>query len=591
MSGGKSRQRRSQVNAGNAPAAVAAVHSRCGPSLTTVEDIKGATGKRRVPSRGILAHPIRGATLPIVTTARTRSGAGLELHAPLEPGFAKILTAEARRFLTTLARASELRRQELLARRVARQRRLDAGERPDFLPETRSVREAEWTVAQIPHDLLDRRVEITGPVDRKMVINALNSGARVYMADFEDSHAPTWRATIEGQINLRDAVAGKITYASPEGKAYALGPSPATLMVRPRGWHLDEKHVTVDGHPISASLFDFGLFFFHNAAALTAKGTGPYFYLPKLESHLEARLWNDVFNLAQDELGIPRGTIRATVLIETILAAFEMDEILYELKDHSAGLNCGRWDYIFSFIKKFRNRPDCVLPDRARVTMDRHFLKSYVDLLIRTCHRRRAHAMGGMAAQIPIKPDPAANEAALQKVRQDKLREVRAGHDGTWVAHPGLVPVAAQVFDASMPGPNQLHVSRDDVRVTAADLLTVPDGEITETGLRTNVDIGIQYLESWLRGVGCVPIYNLMEDAATAEISRSQVWQWIHHGARLADGRVVTERLVEQVIHVLVPTESLAAEVFAQLTTGAEFAEFLTLLAYEHLLLAYEHLE
>jgi len=521
--------------------------------------------------------------LPIVTTARTRSGAGLELHAPLEPGFARILTAEARRFLTTLARASELRRQELLARRVARQRRLDAGERPDFLPETRSVREAEWTVAPIPHDLLDRRVEITGPVDRKMVINALNSGARVYMADFEDSHAPTWRATIEGQINLRDAVAGTISYASPEGKAYALGPSPATLMVRPRGWHLDEKHVTVDGHPISASLFDFGLFFFHNAAALTAMGTGPYFYLPKLESHLEARLWNDVFNLAQDELGIPRGTIRATVLIETILAAFEMDEILYELKDHSAGLNCGRWDYIFSFIKKFRNRPDCVLPDRGRVTMDRHFLKSYVDLLIRTCHRRRAHAMGGMAAQIPIKHDPAANQAALEKVRQDKLREVRAGHDGTWVAHPGLVPVAAQVFDASMPGPNQLHVARDDVRVTAADLLTVPDGEITETGLRTNVDIGIQYLESWLRGVGCVPIYNLMEDAATAEISRSQVWQWIHHGARLADGRVVTERLVEQVIHVLVPTESLAAEVFAQLTTGAEFPEFLTLLAYEHL--------
>ena len=512
------------------------------------------------------------------------------MHAPLEPGFGEILTTEARRFLTTLARASELRRQELLAHRVARQRRLDAGERPDFLPETRSVREADWTVAPIPADLLDRRVEITGPVDRKMVINALNSGAQVYMADFEDSHAPTWRATIEGQINLRDAVAGTISYASPEGKPYALGPSPATLMVRPRGWHLDEKHVTVDGRPISASLFDFGLFFFHNAAALIAKGTGPYFYLPKLESHLEARLWNDVFNLAQDELGIPRGTIRATVLIETILAAFEMDEILYELKDHSAGLNCGRWDYIFSFIKKFRNRSDCVLPDRARVTMDRHFLKSYVDLLIQTCHRRRAHAMGGMAAQIPIKHDPAANEAALEKVRQDKLREVRAGHDGTWVAHPGLVPVAAQVFDASMPGPNQLHVARDDVRVTAADMLTVPDGEITETGLRTNVDIGIQYLESWLRGVGCVPIYNLMEDAATAEISRSQVWQWVRHGARLSDGRAVTRDLVESIIaqemeerHLKGGKFELAAEVFAQLMTGAEFPEFLTLLAYEHL--------
>ena len=525
-----------------------------------------------------------------MTTARTTSGAGLEVHAPLEPGFGEILTTEARRFLTTLARASELRRQELLAHRVARQRRLDAGERPDFLPETRSVREADWTVAPIPADLLDRRVEITGPVDRKMVINALNSGAQVYMADFEDSHAPTWRATIEGQINLRDAVAGTISYASPEGKPYALGPSPATLMVRPRGWHLDEKHVTVDGRPISASLFDFGLFFFHNAAALIAKGTGPYFYLPKLESHLEARLWNDVFNLAQDELGIPRGTIRATVLIETILAAFEMDEILYELKDHSAGLNCGRWDYIFSFIKKFRNRSDCVLPDRARVTMDRHFLKSYVDLLIQTCHRRRAHAMGGMAAQIPIKHDPAANEAALEKVRQDKLREVRAGHDGTWVAHPGLVPVAAQVFDASMPGPNQLHVARDDVRVTAADMLTVPDGEITETGLRTNVDIGIQYLESWLRGVGCVPIYNLMEDAATAEISRSQVWQWVRHGARLSDGRAVTRDLVESIIaqemeerHLKGGKFELAAEVFAQLMTGAEFPEFLTLLAYEHL--------
>jgi len=525
-----------------------------------------------------------------MTTARTTSGAGLEVHAPLEPGFGEILTTEARRFLTTLARASELRRQELLAHRVARQRRLDAGERPDFLPETRSVREADWTVAPIPADLLDRRVEITGPVDRKMVINALNSGAQVYMADFEDSHAPTWRATIEGQINLRDAVTGTISYASPEGKPYALGPSPATLMVRPRGWHLDEKHVTVDGRPISASLFDFGLFFFHNAAALTAKGTGPYFYLPKLESHLEARLWNDVFNLAQDQLGIPRGTIRATVLIETILAAFEMDEILYELKDHSAGLNCGRWDYIFSFIKKFRNRSDCVLPDRARVTMDRHFLKSYVDLLIQTCHRRRAHAMGGMAAQIPIKHDPAANEAALEKVRQDKLREVRAGHDGTWVAHPGLVPVAAQVFDASMPGPNQLHVARDDVRVTAADMLTVPDGEITETGLRTNVDIGIQYLESWLRGVGCVPIYNLMEDAATAEISRSQVWQWVRHGARLSDGRAVTRDLVESIIaqemderHLKGGKFELAAEVFAQLMTGAEFPEFLTLLAYEHL--------
>jgi malate synthase len=508
---------------------------------------------------------------------------GLEVLAPLEPGFAEILTAEARRFLTTLARAFEPRRQELLARRGERQRRLDAGELPDFLPDTRSIREATWTAAPIPADLTDRRVEITGPVDRKMIINALNSGAQVYMADFEDSHAPTWRATIEGQINLRDAVAGTISYASPEGKPYALGPSPATLMVRPRGWHLVEKHVTVDGRPIAAALFDFGLFFFHNAAALIAKGSGPYFYLPKLESHLEARLWNDAFNLAQDDLGIPRGTIRATVLIETILAAFEMDEILYELKDHSAGLNCGRWDYIFSFIKKFRQRPTFVLPDRGRVTMDRHFLKSYVDLLIRTCHRRRVHAMGGMAAQIPIKHDPAANEAALERVRQDKLREVRAGHDGTWVAHPGLVPVAAEVFDAAMPGANQLHVTRDDVRVTAADLLAVPEGDITEAGLRTNVDVGIQYLESWLRGLGCVPIYNLMEDAATAEISRSQVWQWARHGARLTDDRVVTTQLVREIMAEQFPAKGLASDLFERLMTGTEFPEFLTLLAYEHL--------
>jgi len=528
--------------------------------------------------------------MPIMTAAPTKSGAGLAVHAGLEAGFAEILTAGARRFLTTLARACEARRQELLARRVERQRHLEAGELPDFLPETRSVREAAWTVAPIPADLTDRRVEITGPVDRKMIINALNSGARVYMADFEDSNAPTWRNNLEGQMNLRDAVRGTIEFTSPEGKRYTLAPRTATLMVRPRGWHLDEKHVTVDGRPISAGLFDFGLFFFHNAAALIAKSTGggPYFYLPKLESHLEARLWNDVFNLAQDELGIPRGTIRATVLIETILAAFEMDEILYELKDHSAGLNCGRWDYIFSFIKKFRQRPDFVLPDRGRVTMDRHFLKSYVDLLIRTCHRRRIHAMGGMAAQIPIKHDPVANEAALERVRQDKLREVRAGHDGTWVAHPGLVRVAAEVFDASMRGANQLHVTRDDVRVTASDLLTVPEGDITEAGLRTNVDVGIQYLESWLRGLGCVPIYNLMEDAATAEISRSQVWQWLRHAARLADGRPVTKALVEQIIVTELQRFeggkfALAADLFRRISLGPELPEFLTGVAYEYL--------
>ncbi|HXM37062.1 MAG TPA: malate synthase A [Gemmatimonadales bacterium] len=517
------------------------------------------------------------------------TGTGIETLTPVTRAFAEILTAPALGFIADLARRFEPRRRELLARRAARQREFDAGRTPDFLESTADVRAADWRVAAIPPDLLDRRVEITGPVDRKMVINALNSGAQVYMADFEDSHSPTWRGTLEGQINLRDAVAGTIEFRSPEGKQYALHPRTATLMVRPRGWHLVERHVTVDGQVISASLFDFGLFFFHNARALIAKGSGPYFYLPKMESHLEARLWNDVFVAAQEALQIPRGTIRATVLIETIPAAFEMDEILYELRDHSAGLNCGRWDYIFSFIKKFRSWPDFVLPDRARVTMDRHFLKSYVDLLIRTCHRRGIHAMGGMAAQIPIKDDAAANAAALDKVRQDKLREVHAGHDGTWVAHPGLVPVAREAF-ASVAASHQLAVSREDVRVTAHDLLTVPDGDITEAGLRTNVDIGIQYLESWLRGVGCVPIYNLMEDAATAEISRSQVWQWVRHGARLTDGRVVTQDLVETITaeerkknKLTGGKFDLAAELFAQLMTGSEFPEFLTLVAYDHL--------
>src|SRR5213596_1161648 len=470
--------------------------------------------------------------------------ASIQVLQPAPPDCADVLRPAALEFLAELARRFEPVRRELLERRRARQREIDAGRLPDFLPETRHIRDRDWTVAPIRPDLLDRRVEITGPVDRKMMINAFNSGANVFMDDFEDSNAPTWENNVRGQQNLRDAVAGTISYVSPEGKRYALEARTATLMVRPRGWHLVEKHLLVDGRPISAALFDFGLAFFHNAKALIAKGTGPYFYLPKLESHLEARLWNDVFNLAQDELGISRGTIRATVLIETILAAFEMDEILYELKDHSAGLNCGRWDYIFSFIKKFRQRPDCVLPDRARVTMDRHFLKSYVDLLIQTCHRRRAHAMGGMAAQIPIKHDPAANEAALEKVRQDKLREVRAGHDGTWVAHPGLVPVAAEAFNTAMPGPHQLQVKREDVRVAARDLLLVPEGEITAAGLRTNIDVGVRYLAAWLGGSGCVPIYNLMEDAATAEISRSQVWQWLRHGAHLSNGQRITAPMI-----------------------------------------------
>lgn len=501
---------------------------------------------------------------------------------------AAILTADAREFLIRLSREFERRRQELLARRRARQQQIDAGECPDFLPDTAHIRHGKWKVAPIPHDLLDRRVEITGPVDRKMIINALNSGASVFMADFEDSNSPTWRNNIEGQANLRDAVRGIISYTSPEGKNYRLNPTVATLMVRPRGWHLEERHFTIDGKPISASLFDFGLFFFHNARQLIEKGTGPYFYLPKMESHLEARLWNDVFCFAQDELGIPRGTIRATVLIETILAAFEMDEILYELRDHSAGLNCGRWDYIFSFIKKFRNRPDFVLPDRSTVTMDKHFLKSYVDLLIQTCHRRGIHAMGGMAAQIPIKNDPEANEKALDKVRQDKLREVRAGHDGTWVAHPGLVAVAKEIFDTHMPQPNQIDQRQNDVRVTAKDLLTVPEGPITAEGLRWNIDVGLQYLESWLRGSGCVPIYNLMEDAATAEISRAQVWQWVRHAARLDDGRPVTKELVRAVIseqrNKLKGTRlAEAARLYDEMMTSSTFAEFLTLVAYDYI--------
>jgi len=500
----------------------------------------------------------------------------------------QVLTGEARAFVTKLAREFEPRRRELLSRRGICQKKIDAGEMPDFLPETAHIRAQDWTVAPIPQDLLDRRVEITGPVDRKMIINALNSGANVFMADFEDSNSPTWQNNLEGHINLRHAVAGTIRYTSPEGKSYELNHRVATLLVRPRGWHLTERHFLVDGEPISASLFDFGLYFFHNAARLIGKGTGPYFYLPKLESHLEARLWNDVFCFAQDELGIPRGTIRATVLIETILAAFEMDEILYELREHSSGLNCGRWDYIFSFIKKFRNHPGFVLPDRSTVTMDRAFLKSYVDLLIQTCHRRGIHAMGGMAAQIPIKNDPVANEKALDKVRQDKLREVHAGHDGTWVAHPGLVPIAKEVFDAHMKTPNQISRRRDDVSVKSQDLLAVPSGNITAEGLRWNIDVGLQYLESWLRGSGCVPIYNLMEDAATAEISRAQVWQWVKHGAKFSDGSPITGSLVRSVIaeqrgKLKGPRMVEAAEIFDRMTTSPNFPEFLTLEAYHYL--------
>jgi malate synthase len=508
-----------------------------------------------------------------------------------------ILSPEALTFLAELARAFNPRRLELLSRRRDRQREFDSGAKPDFLPETAPIREAAWRVAPIPADLMDRRVEITGPVERKMIINALNSGANVFMADFEDSNSPTWGNVVEGQINLREAVRREIRYRSPEGKSYELGSNIATLVVRPRGWHLVEKHVKLDGEPVSASIFDFALYFFHNARELIARGSGPYFYLPKMESHLEARLWNDVFNFSQDYLGVPRGSIRATVLIETIVASFEMDEILYELREHSSGLNCGRWDYIFSYIKKFRRDRERVLPNRGEVTMERHFLKSYVDLLIKTCHRRGIHAMGGMAAQIPIKSDPAANEMAFEKVRADKLREVRAGHDGTWVAHPGLVALAKEVFDKHMPAPNQIERKRDDVNVTAEDLLQAPDGHITEEGLRWNLDVGIQYLESWLRGQGCVPIYNLMEDAATAEICRAQVWQWAEAHSKLDDGRPVTYNLVQEMLadqveriwRTLGPERfnqsryRLAADLLEQLITGVDFPEFLTEAAYCYL--------
>ncbi|MGH8750172.1 MAG: malate synthase A [Burkholderiales bacterium] len=518
----------------------------------------------------------------------------------ITPEFAEIVTPEALDFIAMLARKIEPRRQELLRARVARQAEFDAGKRPDFLPQTRHIREGNWTVAPVPQDLQDRRVEITGPTDRKMIINALNSGANVFMADFEDSSTPTWENSIQGQINLKQAVRRTLAFTSPEGKYYKLNDRTATLMLRPRGWHLPEKHLLVDGAPVSGSIFDFALYFFHNARELLARGTGPYFYLPKMESHLEARLWNDVFVMAQERLGIPRGSIKVTCLIETILGAFEMDEILYELREHSAGLNCGRWDYIFSCIKKFRNDPDFVLADRAYVTMTSPFMRAYSLLLIKTCHKRGAHAMGGMAAQIPIKNDPAANEAALAKVRADKDREAGNGHDGTWVAHPALVQVAKAAFDAVMPTPNQIHKKRDDVVVTAADLTAFgPEKPITEQGLRINIDIGLQYLGAWLAGVGCVPIHNLMEDAATAEISRAQIWQWIRSPKGvLEDGRKVTKELFRQLLkeELAKLRERLgekqftqggryedAAKIFDELTTGDQLEEFLTLPGYAHI--------
>jgi malate synthase len=522
---------------------------------------------------------------------------GIKIAGPLADHFSEILTPEALQFVAKLHRTFDRRRKELLERRDRRQAKLDSGKVPDFLPETAQIRAADWKVAPIPKDILDRRVEITGPTDRKMVINALNSGAKVFMADFEDANAPTWQNMVEGHINLRDAIRRTIEFESPEGKVYRLKDQLAVLFVRPRGWHLVEKHLLVDGEPVAGGLVDFGLYLFHNAKELLARGTGPYFYLPKMESHLEARLWNDVFNLAQDEIGIPRGSIRATVLIETILAAFEMDEILYELRDHSAGLNCGRWDYIFSCIKRFRNKPDFILADRALVTMTTHFMRSYSLLCIKTCHRRGIHAMGGMAAQIPIKNDEKANSEAFAKVIADKEREANDGHDGTWVAHPGLVPVALKAFDAVMKTPNQIDRKREDIRVTAADLLQFgPEEPITERGLRTNVSVGVQYLEAWLGGSGAVPIFNLMEDAATAEISRAQVWQWIRSPkGKLDDGRKVTADLFRQILEEELQKIRLsigedrfvkgryddAAKLFSDLTTNNTYVDFLTLPGYE----------
>ena len=529
----------------------------------------------------------------------TTLGPGTEVTGAIKPGYEQILTPAALAFVARLQRAFGGRRSALLAARAARQAEFDRGKRPDFLPGTRVVRESDWTCAPYPADIADRRVEITGPVDRKMIINALNSGADVYMADFEDANTPKWDNNIQGHINLRDAIRRRIDYVSAEGKPYKLNEKVALLFVRPRGWHLPEKHVKIDGEFVGGGIFDLGLYVFHNAKELVARGSAPYFYLPKLESHLEARLWNDVFVMAQDELGLPRGTIKATVLIETILAAFEMDEILYELRDHSAGLNAGRWDYIFSCIKKFHKSRDFCLADRALVTMTTHFMRSYAELLVKTCHRRETHAMGGMAAQIPVKNDEAANREAFARVKADKEREATIGHDGTWVAHPALVPVAREAFDRLMPTPNQIRQKkRADVTIGADDLLHFePEKPITEKGLRLNINVAIQYIGAWLAGQGAVPIFNLMEDAATAEISRSQVWQWIRSPKGiLDDGRKVTKDIVA----AMMPEEMTkirdylgaafreghyeeASKIFADLVNKDTFVEFLTLPAYERI--------
>jgi len=532
----------------------------------------------------------------ILSIASTNLSTGLQIKAPYQPGYEGILTSEALQFLAELHRNFNEQRIGLLAEREVIQQQINEGWKPGFLSETTQIRESEWKIAPAPNDLQDRRVEITGPVERKMIINALNSSARIFMADFEDSNSPGWDNIIQGQINLRDAVRKTISFTNPEnGKEYKLNEQVATLMIRPRGWHLQEKHILIDGEPASGSLVDFGLYFFHNAKTLLSNGSGPYFYLPKIESYKEAKLWNDVFVFAQNYCSVPQGSIKATVLIETILASFQLNEILWELRDHSAGLNCGRWDYIFSFIKKFRNIPGHIFPERAQVTMTVPFMRTYTQLVVQTCHKRGAHAIGGMAAQIPIKNNAAANTRAIEKVKADKLREVTDGHDGTWVAHPGLVPVALEVFNQHMPGPNQLHKQREDFHCTESELLAVPEGTITEEGLRLNINVGILYLESWLRGNGAAAIYNLMEDAATAEISRTQVWQWVKSKARLADGRIITQELyedlrddeIQQIKDTVGCSQYQEGEyvqaicLFNKLVVQDQFEEFLTLSAYD----------
>ncbi|MBS1991724.1 MAG: malate synthase A [Cyanobacteria bacterium SZAS LIN-2] len=518
----------------------------------------------------------------------------LEIIAKTKPEYAQILTPEALRFVATLNSKFNQTRLELLARRQERQLEINAGKLPTFPEETRAIRGGDWKVAECPKDLLDRRVEITGPVERKMMINALNSGARVFMADIEDSLSPSWANVVEGQICLYEAVRRTLTFTSPEGKAYKLNDEIAVLLVRPRGWHLNEDHVLMEGKPVSASLFDFGLYFFHNAKELIARGTGPYFYLPKMESYLEARLWNDVFTYAEESLGVPHGTIRATALLETILAAFEMEEILYELRDHASGLNAGRWDYIFSAIKKFGSLPGYVLPERQMVTMNVPFMRAYCDLLVNTCHRRGAHAMGGMAAFIPSRRDAEINKVAMAKVTEDKERETKQGFDGTWVAHPDLVPLAKQVFDAHLgTRANQKDNLRSDVNVQPSQLIdfTVDGAKISEAGFRNNINVALQYIESWLRGVGAAAIHNLMEDAATAEISRAQLWQWIKNGEKLDDGRLITKEL-----YSAVAAEELAkltaenpgrykeaAQILDDLVVNDRFVEFLTIPAYEYI--------